>query len=191
MPQSVQPRNALWAIRDRLDPDEAKRERFSDVPRLLETLRVYGSSSRINRLANNLTSETVAELNSWLSELGLAAVDELPPPPEPPMVPEPYSITTEPSPSLPPLPLTWPEFVLGVRERLQSGNGSLPPFSRWTLPQHRWSSRWVDAYAVIAADEQDLNSGFVLIPSDDAATAAEVQDCIAHWLRQPTGLILP
>jgi len=177
MPQSVQLQNALWAILNRLDPDEAKRECSSGVARLLETIRLYGPSSRIDRLANNLTSETIAELNSWLSELGLAAVDELPPPPAPPKVPEPYSITTEPSRSLPPLPLTWPEFVLGVRERLQSGNGSLPPFSRWTLPQHRWSSRWVDAYAVIAADEQDLNSGFVLIPSDDAATSTEAEQC--------------
>ena len=192
MLQPVQLQNALWAILDRLDPDEAQRERSSEVPRLLETIRLYELSPKINQLLkclgdnrgsppnsdwSNLTIETLAELNSCLTELGLPTVDELPTAPEPPTVPEPHSIPTKPTPPLSPLPLTWPEFVIGVRERLQSEHGSLPPFARWTLPQHRWSSRWIDAFAVIASDDHDSNTGFVLIPSDDAATSSEAEQC--------------
>lgn len=190
--QPVQLQNALWAILDRLDPDEAQRERSSEVPRLLETIRLYELSPKINQLLkclgdnrgrppnsdwSNLTIETLAELNSCLTELGLPTVDELPTAPEPPTVPEPHSIPTKPTPPLSPLPLTWPEFVIGVRERLQSEHGSLPPFARWTLPQHRWSSRWIDAFAVIATDEHDSNTGFVLVPSDDAVTSPEAEKC--------------
>lgn len=192
MLQPVQLQNALWAILDRLDPDEAQRERSSEVPRLLETIRLYELSPKINQLLkclgdnrgrppnsdwSNLTIETLVELNSCFTELGLPTVDELPTAPEPPTVPEPHSIPTKPTPPLPPLPLTWPEFVIGVRERLQSENGSLRPFARWTLPQHRWSSRWIDAFAVIASDDHDSNTGFVLIPSDDAATSSEAEQC--------------
>ena len=135
--QSVQLQNALWAILDRLDPDEAQRERSSEVPRLLETIRLYELSPRINQLLkylgedrgrppnsdwSSLTTEMLAELNSWLTELGLPTVDELPtaPVPEPPPVPEPHLILAKSTPPLSPLPLTWPEFVLGVLERLQS-----------------------------------------------------------------------
>ena len=84
--QPVQLQNALWAILDRLDPDEAQRERSSEVPRLLETICLYELSPKINQLLkcfgnycgrlpnsdwSNLTIETLAELNSWLTELGL------------------------------------------------------------------------------------------------------------------------
>lgn len=177
MPQSVTLRSALWAILERLDPDEARRECSSDVARLIETIRLYGASSRILRLSVCPTSEMVAELNSWLTELGLSVLDELPPPPESPKILEPQFIKTVPSPSLRPLPLTWRDFVFSVRERLLSGNGPSPPFSRWTLPLHRWSSRWVDAFGVIATDEHDSNTGFVLVPSDDAATSHEAEKC--------------
>ncbi len=172
MLQPVQLQNALLAILDRLDPDEAQREHSSDIPRLTEVLRSYVlPQGRIQLLKvlsdhgdrppksdwSSLTTETLVELNSWLTELGLPTVDKSPTAhrPESPPVPEPHSISPKPTPPLSPLPLTWPEFVLGVRERLQSEHGSLPPFARWTLPQHRWSSRWIDAFAVIATDEHD------------------------------------
>ncbi len=194
MLQPVQLQNALWAILDRLDPDEAQRERFSEVPRLLETIRLYELSPKINQLLkcfgdhrdrppnsdwSSLTTETLAELNSWLTELGLPTVEKVPiaPPPKPAPVPETHLIPAKSTTPLSPLPLTWPEFVLGVRERLQSECGSLRPFARWTLPQHRWSSRWIDAFAVIATDEHDSNTGFILVPSDDAATSPEAEKC--------------
>ena len=116
---------------------------------------------------------------------------ELPPVEEFPTEPEPFDNIQDdnapdlslkppvavPTPPLLPLPQTWAEFVVAVRERLLSEHGPQPPFSRWMLPQPRWSSRWIEAFAVVAADEQDSNTGFVLVPSEDAAASSDAERC--------------
>ena len=188
MSQSAQFRNALWAILDAIDPDEAKREISSDTLRLFEAIRSYELSPRLYQFLKlvgdeiddprfSVPADAMPLLNSCLMEFGLPTVENIPPPrPEPPCVLDSRPIATEP-PTQIPLPAEWPEFVLGIRERLCSECGPQSPFSQWTLPQYRWSSRWIDSYSVIAADEQVFKSAFLLVPSELSATSPEAERC--------------
>ena len=191
MPQPDQLRNVLLAILQKLDPEEAQRELTSDVSRLLETIRLYESRPRTDQFLKslgdnpeiwaNFTPETMVGLNSCLMELGLSTVDRLAPPTEPAQVSPQPPIAPDPPPMQTQLPLRWTEFVFGARERLLSQHSPIPPFSRWILPQHRWTSRWIEAFSVIAADEQDSGSAFLLIPSEDSAESDEAERC---WQRR-------
>lgn len=194
MPESDQIRNVLWTVLEQLNPDEARNEQASDLLRLLEVIRSYGKVSPkiiqlirslgsnnadvLGELSANERGETLVDLNVWLAEKGLPPFDEISIPPER------LENTTRASPvprriipSVSPLLQPWSEFVPGVRDRLLSESGPLPPFARWMLPQYRWSSRWIDAFEVVAAEEDYSGSGFVLVPSEDAAKSPEANEC--------------
>lgn len=200
MAHPVQYRRALLAILDQIDHEEALQKRVANLQSLLETLRCYRPVPQalvqiVEVFGRNcvpdpdLISKANSDLNCWLEELGLPRVDEFSAEPEPMDVIEltercePEKLLTPEPPVVPllPLPNAWKDRVPAIRERLLSDPGPRLPFSRWLLPQPRWKSRWIDSFAVVAADDDDANTGFILVPSDDAAQSSEAEGC---WLRR-------
>lgn len=196
MVHPVQYRRALWAILDRIDHEEAMQKQTANLQCLLDTIRCYQpvpqplvqivENFALSRVPDPaLISDASSNLNSLLDELGLSRVEDFPAESDPFDAVGPtdhYEVADVPAPEdvavpLPPLPKMWNERVSAIRERLLSDAVPRPPFSRWILPQPKWTSRWIDSFAVVAADDNDSNVRFILIPSDDAAQSSEAEDC--------------
>lgn len=200
MVHPVQYRRALWAILDRIDNEEATQKQTANLQGLVEAIRCYRPVPQTliqivevfgqNHIPDpDLIRKANSDLNCWLEELGLPRVEDFPADPDPfdalgrtghseeADVPAPEEVAVP----LPSLPKMWTERVSAIRERLLSDAGPRPPFSRWMLPQPKWTSQWIDSFAVVATDDNDPNGRFILIPSDDAAQSSEAEGC---WLKR-------
>jgi len=199
IPDRIQVQNALRAILKIVDPVEAQKRQTLDSMCLLEAIRCClplspSVSHLVERLAVNCNqkpnsassgfmTEAIKELNTWLAKYKLPPVEKFSAIHESVghiqdarTLDSPAKQTVAAtSPPLIPLPQAWAEFVFAVRGRLLSELGPQPPFSRWMLPLPRWASRWIEAFAVVAADEHDSNTGFVLVPSEDAAASSDAE----------------
>lgn len=200
MVHPVQYRRALWAILDRIDHEDATQKQTANLQVLVETIRCYRPVPQTliqivevfgqNHIPHpDLIRKANSDLNCWLEALGLSRVDAFSTEPDPfdaVGTTDHYEVADVPASEnvavpLSPLPKMWNERVSAIRERLLSDAGPRPPFSRWILPQPKWTSRWIDSLAVVATDDDDSTTRFILIPSEDAAQSSEAEGC---WLKR-------